>query len=250
MTLKLVVLGLIFFFHGTTWSLEIPTGLQKADLEKVIRILGLPTSTKLVSDPYPLGGYDGLELGLSLEIVRTTDLGHLGNKTSTQREFQFPRLSVGKGLYNDVDLFFHFIPYSKESQVSEFGGLIRWTFYKGNYLPISWSLMAHGNSLNVADRFINETYGVEMLIGLNAEDFSIYFGGGQLSSTGKFVRAVLDETDTTFNLIATDNSRNASVYQLHTFVGINFALYESLFIALQVDRYDEPVYSAKIGFNL
>lgn len=231
-------------------ALEIPTGLQRTELEKVIRILGLPSSTKLVSNPYPLGGYEGLELALSFEMLRTTDLGHLGNKTATQREFQFPRLSIGKGLFNDFDLFFHFVPYSKESQVSEFGGLIRWSFYQGDYLPITWSLLVHGNSLNVDDKFINETYGLEVLVGLSAEDFSIYFGGGQLDSKGKFIRAVLDETDASYGLTATDSTRQESVTQVHSFVGINFSVTENIFIALQVDRYDEPVYSGKIGLQL
>ena len=112
--------ALIFLFSLNAIALEIPKGLTKSDRTEMVRILGLNSATKILSNPYPLGGYSGLEVGYSLEFVNVRDmrrlgcapgsLGCLNTNLPEETEWRYSRLTVGKGLYSDVDAFFSFMP--------------------------------------------------------------------------------------------------------------------------------------------
>lgn len=233
--------------HG----IEIPTQLSATDRKDVVQILGISTSSKSISNPYPLGGYSGLELGLSLEFVDTQDLSRLGSKTEPDPEFRYPRLTIGKGLYNDLDFFVHFIPYNENSNVSEYGAMVRWSFFEAQFLPVNLSLLLHGNQLNVSDSFTNQTLGAELMCGINTNNFALYFGGGQLKARGEFQsggsNSIIDPSDPALSL-KTKTIRE-TVRQSHSFVGfsLHFADY---FLAAQIDRYEDVVYAVNLGLRL
>lgn len=228
--------------HTSVYAIEIPTGLNLSDFNDVTQILGFNTSTKFLSDPYPMGGYSGFEVGFSTEFINTSDLSRLGNLTEETRNFQYNRITAGKGLYYNVDLFVHFIPFSSSNEVSAYGGMLKWMFYEAQFLPLSLSIAGHVNTINIQDTFINETQGLELISGINLKDFALYFGAGNLNGRSTFSTEILDPAS--FSKSYTDRSRTT-----HSFIGCHINL-SKIFLAVEIDRYDQPVYSAKLGMRL
>lgn len=241
---------ILWLISSTAFSLEIPKNLSRSDRQDVIRLLGFSTSTKLLTNPYPLGGWSGLEIGFSVEAVNISDLSRLGDKTTPESELRYPRLTVGKGLYYNVDMFIHFTPPTSDAELSDYGGLVRWAFYEAKYLPVNMSLLIHGSHINIKDLFTHQTVGAELLFGINANNFALYFGGGPLEGHGKFVA---DSTNSIVNpsdpaVDSTTNRVTESVSQSHTFAGISLHFHD-LFAAFQIDRYKDVAYSAKVGLR-
>ncbi|OFZ17867.1 MAG: hypothetical protein A2Z20_05825 [Bdellovibrionales bacterium RBG_16_40_8] len=225
-------------------AIEIPKNLNYPDLTEVIQILGHSTSSKFLSDPFPLGGYYGFEIGVSIEVINTTNLSHLGAGTNKQSSFQYNRLAIGKGLYNNIDAFIHFVPLSNSNEVSAYGGLLKWNFYQAPFYPFSLSVIGHINTMDIKDSFINETMGWDILGGINLSTFSLYFGGGNQRTRSTFSKSILDSA-ISLNSTGTIIVRES---QIHSFAGLNIN-FSSFFVATQIDRYEQPVYGAKIGLR-
>ena len=226
-------------------ALEIPTSLTQSELDDVARILGFNTSTKFLSNPYPLGGYTGLEVGISHEIINIEELSLLGAQTSPQSEFRYNRISVGKGLFNNFDAFIHFVPYSESNQVSEYGTLLKWSFYEASYLPFSVSSIFHLNTINIEDSYVNQSVGGDLMFGVNVNRFALYFGGGYVRSRSQFTSSILDGSVST----SSDNTYKETFTSSHSFVGVHFDIMK-MFLAGQIDKYEDPVYSVKLGYRL
>lgn len=223
-------------------AITIPSNLSGQDRQSVTEILGLGTSSKLISDPYPLGGYSGVEIGLSMESLNTEDLGRLGATTRREKDFSYGKITVGKGLYNNIDLFLHFIPYTQNTGFSEYGGILRYCFYQAAFIPASFSLLVHANSTNIGNIFFSQSLGLELVSGLNVGNFAMYVGGGPVEAKGQFSRSITAPPEG--QGVSRDESNN--VTQFHTFAGGTFDL-EPYFFALQIDQYTQAVYSGKLG---
>jgi len=226
-------------------AVEIPNGLLQEDLTEVTNILGHNTSTKFLSNPFPLGGYSGFEFGVSAEFINTADLSRLGTPgQAEQKTFQYSRISIGKGLYNNVDLFLHFVPFSNSDKLSEYGGLLKYNFFQAEHLPFTLSANLHSSTINIEDQFLNQSVGWDLMGGLNLKSFALYFGGGNIKSTSSFAKATLDAGVATNsnNMLTTKSS------QAHSFVGLHVN-FKRIFVVGQIDRYEEPVYSTKLGMR-
>ena len=260
--------GFLFaiLFSFSAHAFEIPKGLTSSDRNEVVRTVGLNSANKLLTNPYPLGGYSGFEIGYSMEFVNVRDIRRLGctpgapgcanTQYSDDTEWRFSRLTIGKGLYEDVDMFFSFIPPTGPDRVSDYGGFLRWSFFQAQFLPINVSALLHYNQLNYEDIFMNRNMGAEILAGVNVDNFALYFGGGVVDAKGTFIGPTaggvcgddcrVDGNDPQLN----QNNRTVSnsVRETHTVIGLSLH-YENLFAAAQVDRYRDAVYSLKIGMR-
>lgn len=234
-------------------TLEIPRGLTSADRTEVTKMLGMNTSSKLLTNPYPLGGYSGFEAGLSVEVINIEDLKRLGLKTTNdEREFRYPKISVGKGLYNDVDLFFNFVPPTPGVKLSQYGGLVRWSFFQAKFVPINISWNIHASQININDSFTSLTAGTNLVSGINVQNFSIYFGVGFLESRATFMggtadQGVVNPADPDFDHGTYTAASKARQFHSQVGVTVHFSDY---FLAAQIDRYQDPVYSMKLGARL
>jgi hypothetical protein len=242
-TLLALTLSLGFTLNAS--AIEIPTGLLRNEIDDVASILGFNTSTKFLSNPYPLGGYAGLEIGATLEMVNTEELKLLGNGNTSDEELRFTRISIGKGLFNNWDVFGHFVPYSKSNQISEFGALVKWAFFEGEYLPFTASAMVHLNTINIQDNYMNQSTGADLMLGVNVNRFALYFGGGYLRARSQLTQGLLDASVP----LSPENTYKETFGTAHSFVGIHFE-FMSMFLAGQIDRYEDPVYSLKLGTRL
>tara|TARA_B100001248_G_C27375816_1_gene454198 strand:+ start:1187 stop:1891 length:705 start_codon:yes stop_codon:yes gene_type:complete len=233
-----MILLLISFF---LYAVDLPTGLNSQERDQVVEILGLGTSSKILTIPYPLGGYAGIEFGLSLESLPVENLTSLGNQTAKQDSFDYPKISIGKGLLEDTDLFLHFIPFSEQSDLTEYGGVLRWNFYKAKNIPGSLSLVGHFNSSNIKDQFTSESYGLDILAGITVESLSLYFGIGQVEVKGTFVGGT--------NAITDSGQQEVNrTKKTHSIIGASYH-FLPYFIAFQIDQYETTVMSAKLGLR-
>ena len=259
-------LVLALFFHSQVFAFDIPRGLSASDRKEVVRTVGLNSANKLLTNPYPLGGFDGFEIGYSMEFVNVRDIRRLGctpgapgcanQAYSDDTEWQYSRITVGKGLYSDVDVFLSFIPPTGPDRLSDYGGFLRWSFYQAQFLPINLSAILHYNQLNFSDAFLNRNVGAEIMAGINVDNFALYFGGGMVEARGTFTGATsggvcgddcrVDGTDPKLNL--GDRTVSNYVSETHTVVGLSLH-HENLFAAAQVDRYRDAVYSLKLGMR-
>lgn len=233
---------------GIAWSpkadasLLLPQNLTSSDRKEALRLIGFGTAAKTLSDPYALGGYSGIEFGLSLETIPTEDLARLGSRLgSPQSDVTVPKFSVGKGLYSNLDFFIHFIPYNQRNELSQFGGILRWSFFEASSLPLSTSLVAHINTGNISNQMSTRTYGLDLMGGINVNQVSLYAGLGAVQSSGSFVGGTAGVTDT-------QNLEYENVTTLHTLAGGTIRV-GAIFVAIQLDRYTQSVLSGKIGLR-
>lgn len=221
-------------------GVEIPTGMDNDDREAAVRILGFGTSSKILSDPYPLGGYHGLEIGLTIENLPAEDLGQLGNTVANpQKDVTYPKISIGKGLFEHVDAFVNFIPYTQKLDQTQYGGIIRWGLYQAKYLPITISGSLNFNNANLNNQISTRTVGVDIVGGINADLAALYVGVGPIQSRGRFIGGASGVTDTGATEVATVNG-------IHTMLGANVR-FATMFVAMQIDKYENTTYSGKLG---
>jgi len=243
---RIGVLIVSFVISDPSFAVTVPRPLDKAGRLAVVRVLGIQTSQKLLTNPFPLGGYDGFEFGLGIELVNVRDLDE------GDSELRFPRLSFGKGLYNNVDLFLNVVPQASHSEIMSFGAAIRWSVYEAQFLPINVSLVPYAQHVNVNDDFSCLTLGGDLVAGIYVNNLSIYFGSGWLQGTGQFIAAssgsdaTVDPSDPGVN--STTNMARETVKKSHSMMGMTFH-WNEFFAALQLDRYPDTVYSGRIGLR-
>ena len=245
-------IGLLLSF-STAHAFDIPKGLNESDRIQVVRTLGTNAATKLLDNPYPLGGYSGFEIGMSAEIIDIRDLRRVGcapgapgcanTSISDENEWRYTRFTVGKGLYEDVDMFFHFLIPVGGANISDYGGALRWSAYQARFLPINVSLIGHFDQLNYRNMFTNRNLGAEIIVGVNVQNFALYFGGGTIQSSGTFIGkdaggncnadCTVDPNDPALD----PNTRTVTnrLVTSHTVIGMSLH-YDNLFAAAQVDR--------------
>lgn len=240
-SLPLLTAAITFFTASAgIAALQIPLNLTEDDRETAVKIIGLGTGAKILTDPYPMGGYSGFEFGVSIESLPTDDISRLGaGLPSPQQEVIYPKLTIGKGVYNDIDLFLHFTPFRQHDDLSSYGGMARWGFYQGRFLPVSASLLLHASNGNVTNLLTTRTYGFDLITGITVNQLSLFAGGGWAQSHGTFVGGA--------NGVAGGFRETTRVSGLHTVVGANIRLFDTLFVAMQIDRAEVPVISGKLG---
>jgi hypothetical protein len=222
-------------------GLEIPHGLNSADRKKATEILGLSSATKVLGNPYPLGGFSGVEIGYSKEIIPTSEIGRLGSRAESKSETSYQVLTLGKGLYNNIDVFVQMTPQTQDESIWGFGGQLRWGFYQAQYMPIHLSLMTYANSMTFNNQIQTLTEGSDLVAGFSVEDVTLFTGVGFVSSTGTFIGGAS-------GVSASGDTTQEQVSDAHYVAGVNLRL-QSAFLAMEIDRYTQAIYSAKIGMR-
>ena len=224
-------------------AVQFPRGMTPQQRQEVLRILGLSIGGKVLSDPYPLGGYTGLELGVTLESIPIEDISNLGTNGSPQDEATYMGLTMGKGVYNNVDLFLHFVPYMPRTEISRYGAMVRWGFYQAQFLPLSLSVNVNAEIANFSNVMSARTVGADLVGGINVKNLALYVGAGPVSSTGTFIGGPASSPFTD-----TGNKQRETVKTLHSVIGVSVG-FGDISLTAELDRYTQPVYSGKIGFR-
>lgn len=222
-----------------SWALELPRQISSEEQTEVLRTLGLSSSQKFLSQAYPLGGYQGFEVGLSFESVSLDSVRGLGNGTNST-SLLIPNLSLGKGLYNDLEIFFQLSPQMEASGFGRYGGSLRWSFFESKFLPLTISVVGHGSSSQFRNQLTTRNVGFDLLFGLSFDQFSFFAGGGWASSAGVFYGGP-------DGLTLSGAQERHKVDHSHITLGGTYH-FRPLYVGLSVDRYIETAYSAKLGF--
>jgi hypothetical protein len=239
---QLSLFFILFLASGVSEArLKIPTGMNSEDRKTALEVLGLSSTAKVLSNPYPLGGYAGVEIGVSQEFLSTSEISRLGSRAQEQSETSYTLLSVGKGLYGNVDLFFQFAPVTDAENLTNFGGQLRWGFFEAEYLPAFMTLVLSANSVSYQNLINVSNVGYDLILGFSVEDVTMYTGIGSIQSSGIFMGGASAITDT-------GETVSESVKSSHFLAGLHVKI-ASFFVALQLDRYTEATYSGRIGWR-
>ena len=237
-----------YFFIGLLISqsaaagIILPRNLTVPDQRRALEILGLGTAGKLLDNPYPLGGYSGVEVGLATEFVPIDDLSRLGSTTEDKGELSYYTLTLGKGLFYNIDTQIYFTPFVQgNDSVSNFGGHVRWGFYEATFFPISFSAMISAGGANFSNLINVSTVGADLLATVNIENLALYFGGGRVRAIGTFIGG-------TNGITADQQTAEQDIVEDHSLFGVNIR-FNKMFVAFEIDRYTDSVYSGKLGLR-
>lgn len=219
----------------------LPKNMNKEDRLRALEILGLGSATKILGNPYPLGGYSGLEVGLASEFIPLEDLSGLGNGTNDSGELNFYTLTFTKGIYHNIDTMVYFSPITTDEHITNFGVQLRWGFYEAQFFPVTFSFLLYGGGTSFSNLLNVSTVGGDLIATVNVDNVALYLGGGQIRANGQFVGGTDGITDT-------GTTMQESVTNEHMVFGVNISL-AKFFLALEVDRYVDSIYSGKIGFR-
>jgi hypothetical protein len=222
-------------------SINLPKNLTESDQVRALEILGFGSSGKILADPYPLGGYSGVEVGLSTQFIPIGDLASLGNTTDEKGELSYYSLTLGKGLFYNVDVFVYLTPAIQSEEMQSFGGQFRWGFYEANFFPISFSAMAYLGGANFQNLINVQTSGLDLIATVNMDKLALYFGGGRIRAQETFIGGASGIT-------SSQETEKRDIIEDHSFFGVSIG-FAKAFLALEVDRYSDSVYSGKLGFR-
>jgi len=235
----------IILISGSVWAVSspkyVPRNLSATERETTLNILGFGAASKLLSSPYPLGGFEGVEIGLSSEFIPLSDVASLGSKSASRADLNYFNLTLGKGLYYNLDILVNFIPMPQDESISGYGAQLRWGFYETKFMPAALSLVIHGSGTNFSNVVSAETSGIDLVGSVNMRDVSLFFGAGRARSVGSFIGGAGGITDT-------GNTESSDVSSPHTVFGISIKM-SNVFLALEVDRYVQSTYAGKMGLR-
>ena len=236
MTLIYIVFSFLGWAHA---GIDFPESMGKTDRREATRILAFGTSNKLLTDPYPLGGFTGLEVSISYESVPIEDISRLGAETEDQSTLVYPKITIGKGLYNNLDAFVHLVPPNDSANISQYGGLLKWGFYQATFLPASFSLSVFGNDTNIKNLFFSSSGGFNLTTGITLSNISVYFGGGNIYTSARFAGGAS-------NITSSGNQEDENIDSFYHFFGGTLQI-EPVFVAVEMTQYSQSVISGKLG---
>lgn len=233
------IFSLLFLFSGAIFAAKkLPRQLSDSDRHTVAQVLGLGSAMKLLSNPYPLGGYYGFEIGVSSEYIPLDDISTLGSKDGDKGEYNFYTLSVGKGLFYNIDMFLQFTPLPQSEGLSAYAGQFRWGFYEATNFPFVLSAIVTGTGASFSSTINSNNIGMDLVAVVNMKDVALYFGGGRVRGITTFIGGSgLTDDGLNHDVDLTEN---------HAVFGVNIKL-GKIFLAMEVDRYTESTYSGKLG---
>ena len=226
------------FFVATSTAFVLPSNLDRDGKSLVVDALGFGTLAKVNSNPHPLGGSTGVELGLSQESISSSKLGTIGEDPGASSDyFNSSYITFGKGFYNNWDVFLGFAPFGQQIQSQLYGGLLRWCFW--NKPLYRFSLTFHGSGTNIQNKFFSEGSGMDLVSAVTWRNFDFYLGAGPATVSARFSPTILVSTENLYSSSST----------VRTFTGITYE-WGKYFIATEYHRVRESTYALKLGFRL
>lgn len=208
---------------------------------KVAEVIGFGLAPKLLMNPYPLGGHEGYEFGISAEFLSLEPIANLGAGTTDQGEFTIYNFSVSKGLFKDIDVNIQFAPPFQEENIGSYGVSTKWNFWRAKDLPLLATLWVAGGGSQVQSLITSNLLQADVIFSMSIEELAMYFGFGQSRLSTRFTGGSESLTDDLESHLVDRN-------QFHNVFGLSVQV-DRIFFAFQLDRYVESVYSAKVGYR-
>lgn len=227
------------------FAFTLPRGMSSDDRKVTMQILGFGTTTKFSSNPFPLGGWSGVEISVNQEFVPVEKLRDLGANPGTKGNLTYTQLSLGKGFYKDFDGFVSFTLPRQQSEAQNYSGLLRWAFYDLDAQRYLATAAVHGQGLNVANLFTSESFGYDLILSRVDSWWSIYAGAGWVQVKTRFIGNPANINE---GLTANGQTVIESEDHARTFVGLQ-TRYQNYFAVAEIQRVYENAYSLKIGYR-
>lgn len=231
-----------FFIANSAYAgLSLPSQLVFADQKEILTTLGPGTSSRQLSAPYPLGGYEGFEIGLSRQFISTSNFTEFGDRSASGEDFSYPILTIGKGLFYDIDLFISLVPFAQSKTITHFSTQGRWNFYRAIETPFSLSISGNAGNTTLNNLISIQSYGFDLVGSLYIRDLSLFFGTGFLNSSGVFVGGP-------YGINKSSETERINIPLTHRILGLDYRFHE-YFISAEMDHFETPLYSAKVGMR-
>ncbi|MBY0384201.1 hypothetical protein K2X05_03505 [bacterium] len=236
-TMLIIFKTLLFWSLCSHAEFNLATGLTQSNRIEVLKILGLGSSSKNISTLRPLGTDSGLEVAISFEFINTHSINQYIADEQSKNSLNYPKIIIGKGIYEKTDLFFHFIPYTATFGISEFGSLLRFNFYKSSRFVFTG--LVHANSANFNNQLVSRNLGGDLMIGIEQGALSVFTTLGWAVASGKFIGGTQGVTDSL-------TRETEEVHSLHAAVGSTYR-WSDYSLTLSMDHYAAPVYTVKLS---
>lgn len=232
----------LMFHNVASAKLILPKQLSQSDRRELLQIMGPATSVRLLSTPYPLGGWQGFELGVSRHYVPSTNLTEIGDGSISDTDFEYPLLTLGKGLFYDLDLYLSIVPMAQSDSISHFSTQVRKQIWlsESKIFHISGLLYAGTTTLN--NQLNMQTYGFSLISAITIDRVSLYLGIGTEFCNGRFIGGATGITDS----LKTEIETSTLAHQL---IGLEWPI-GNFFWSAEVDRFKIPYYSLKFGYRM
>jgi hypothetical protein len=178
----------IFFTHS--WAIaqvRFAQTLSENEQLAVVQAIGLNAYQGFGEDLSPLGGYSGFYLHGGLRSISLNRLRDFSNNLSTQNNLNYLDVGFSKGLYYDIDIQFSFIPKIQSTNLSGFGGAIRWTWLNLPEQSLLGLISASGRITHLESRISFITQTLDILLQKNWQNFYAFSGISFISSNGQFI---------------------------------------------------------------
>lgn len=232
---------LVLFSQQTLAAFVLPKNLNVLDRIRATEILALGTAPKILGNPYPLGGYAGIEMGLSVEFIPTDDLAELGGKSPNKDTFSYSTLMLGKGIHHNVDTFVYFTPLRQDSGIQTYGAQLRWGFYESSYFPFALSVSLFAGGANISNLVNASSFGGDLLATVSVDRVAAYIGIGQVRGSAQFIGG-------SNGITAEGLTVEHSVMKTHSLLGMSLSL-SGFFAAVEINRYEDSFYGTKLGYR-
>lgn len=199
----------------------------------VNRVSGL-SSLRTVGDPVPLGGYEGVEILLSSEWLTVPQKGSTKDKVEV-----LPTLRLGKGLYENFDVFIvTSIPVLK-SDFSKWGFQARWMAWQAESAPLMAHLGCSYGSQEYYSVIVTNAWSCEVLGNLIVKKFKVFAGVGIVRAQTLF--------DVGSTELSTEEVQRSAGF--NKFLGgITFSS-DKKSLGVQIDVIEETSLSASLGYR-
>lgn len=182
-----ILLGIFFISPTTKAQVRFAQTLSENEQLAVVQAVGLNAYQGFGEDLSPLGGYSGFYLQTSLRHIPLKRIRSFSNNLSTQNNLNYLDIGFSKGLYYDIDIQFSFVPKIQATNLSGFGGGIRWTWLKLSEQNLFGLISASGRITHLESRISFITQTLDVLFQKNWHQFYVVSGIGFISSTGQFI---------------------------------------------------------------
>ena len=227
------------------FGFQLPKGMTADERKVAMQVLGFGTTAKFSSNPFPLGGWSGVEFSIQQEVVPVDRLSTLGSAKGSNGDLAYTQLSFGKGFYKDFDAFISFTLPRQRSEIQNYSGLLRWMVYdfdSGKYLA---SVDMHGHGSNISNLFSSDSFGYDLVVSKVEAWWGLYLGAGWLQVKTKFIG---NKTDFAQGMTSNGQTVVDSEDRARYFTGFNLR-YQNYFAVAEIQRVYDTAYSIKLGYR-
>ena len=215
-------------FDWTTDAIDLNSD-QRLKLTQELSALSAMKSS--VGYNFPLGGFPGIELGLSYDSVAFS---------ATEGSQSLIKFQMAKGLYNNVDILFDFSPFSPDLGYTHYAGGARWRAYESGLIESLHAVLISGLFLQTSGTTFRETvyvssFSAEVYTSLIFQRGSLNASYGRLFSDGRF-REVQGEASEGIDL-------SAQAFQ----VGGSLEVLPKFFVSASASLLPSPIYAVQLS---